>query len=719
MNPKKEILDEVESYRLYQTRLIKKNKDKINTKILLSKDITVFQNKVIGFFVNVINYRDSLLLIEQINLDLRIWQILTERINILLKLESTNNYKDIILEDLKNLYNFYKNIYLMICDKPFSERLVSSILFFLGEIKKIKIIIQKKEGNDNEMISKDAKEALKFYQFSLQKNPNNVRAYFNIGLIYRECYNDYTTSSYWFVRSLAAPNSEMNKLKDNLEKDFNIIRQIFNEKAYLVEDTASYVNYDAEHMLLLFHRLMGILYMNIDLDKVEDLTSDFLRIIKKVLRYYHNIREDIIISYETNLAWEQLVILIIFNYHYNINLLDEYSKENEKICFNMENFKSSLIFELFDHKLQSTSDKTLIKYAFKLMFPLIKGLIFTLSNTYMKENKDIIEKTLLLFFYWLSLNYDLLAQMLQDKELIEGLEYINYIISKELELVPLVDKEQAIYLLNNYICPIEVNFMAFRPMMRFFDLYNKKTVFKNDIVQKEALMTKLALQHFLIKFNVSAVFHQTKEDLYYLNDRESSLKTTVVFKDKQEYIEEPLKQVFSLNVKKVKPLILLDMANIAMRHGNGVFSTKGIKSCLEFFLANGHEVNGFLPEYLFRKDISNQGRRLVPDDINYLLELFKKGFVIQTPAQDYDDSYNIQYCKSKNAYFVTNDLYRDYLDKIPELKLKESEKRWIVLKRISYTFNRDEFIPGPDSEFFKEYNYSAYMKVNDGNQNKD
>jgi hypothetical protein len=40
-----------------------------------------------------------------------------------------------------------------------------------------------------------------------------------------------------------------------------------------------------------------------------------------------------------------------------------------------------------------------------------------------------------------------------------------------------------------------------------------------------------------------------------------------------------------------------------MRHGNNQsFNCDGIKIVLEFWQKNGHEVIGFLPDYLFDKD---------------------------------------------------------------------------------------------------------------------
>ena len=60
-------------------------------------------------------------------------------------------------------------------------------------------------------------------------------------------------------------------------------------------------------------------------------------------------------------------------------------------------------------------------------------------------------------------------------------------------------------------------------------------------------------------------------------------------------------EVFSTPLQKMeKPLIVLDVQNVAMRHGKDTFfSTKGIQIAIQWWEKNGHKVIGFLPEYLF------------------------------------------------------------------------------------------------------------------------
>lgn len=726
----------------------------------------------------------------------------------------------VVLDDLKNIYNFYKVVYLMVCDKFFSERLVASFLFYLGELKKMKIIVNKKfEKEDN--TEKDSKEAMRFYQYSLNKNPYNIRVYFNIGLIMRECLKDYTNSSYWFVRSLAAPGSDIKNFKSNLEMDFNIIRKVFIEKEYLVDTNPAYLNYDVEYLPLALHRLMGILYMSIDTDKIDELTDMIKMLLGKILKYFYNINEDLKLELETKAMAEQISLMTIFNFHYTLNSLAEYPNNNERIVLqssqsnqvsqisdgknkmideslnlnnsldnnnsgsnnsnnnsldktdkevkdvkekqssfvnNKQALKASLKYELYNHNLlskfldkdntsntinninntintlNSNTDNNLEnknKYGFKYVCKLINVIIKEVLANYNQANQLFSEKILLIFFYWFSINYDVVNNLvLLEKETLKYLEHFNFLFQKNVSKIP--SKENMYQVINYYITPIEISFLAFMPLTRFFEIYGKKSLLKIEESGDQNNINKIILAHFLNLLGVNQVYDEEYENSYLLKQNE--LKTTTVIKNKDDEDNTNIsninilsdsnlvKQSRILNVTKNKPLILLDMSNIAMRHGNSEkFSTKGIKICMDFFIKNGHEVSGFLPEYLFKEDIyRTKGRgRVIPDDIPYLKNIHSKGYVIQTPSQDYDDSYNIQYCKSKNAYFVTNDLYRDYTDKISDHKTKEIEKRWIVSKRISYTFNKDEFIPGPDSEFFKEFNFSQYMKsITGGDINK-
>jgi hypothetical protein len=150
----------------------------------------------------------------------------------------------------------------------------------------------------------------------------------------------------------------------------------------------------------------------------------------------------------------------------------------------------------------------------------------------------------------------------------------------------------------------------------------------------------------------------------------------------------------------IKSTVVLDGPNVAMRHGNGKFSSKGLKLALEYFLTRGYEVKAVLPDpCLDEAQVAHlKGKRQmysvnpskIPDSVGLLKELDARGLLIKTPAWDYDDSYCIEYARNKAATIITNDRYWDHIDKDPSLK------SWIRQHSCSFTFAGDDFMPNPD-----------------------
>lgn len=133
---------------------------------------------------------------------------------------------------------------------------------------------------------------------------------------------------------------------------------------------------------------------------------------------------------------------------------------------------------------------------------------------------------------------------------------------------------------------------------------------------------------------------------------------------------------------------------------------------------NGHKVIAFLPEYLFDFGQVNQNKKLqsmglkqtkaskLPDSVAVLQKLADQGVMVKTPSQDYDDSYCISYARNENAFIVTNDKFRDYIQKLqvkPSMNTADAikrEKAWLKQHTISFAFNGDQFLPNPDSKLF-------------------
>jgi hypothetical protein len=763
--PLKEILDQYENIKLKFDKLTSHeltkngklvkinyfNDSSQNIKTLTSKDYELAQNQLMNYFNDVVMKQENIPMILKTNLDLKIWNLLTERTSKILKhkIEPSHlgknahviiqNLYSTILDDLRNNFQFFRNIYSIITN--YAEKdiniLISNILNFMGDIKKLKLIVNKKFNEFKEFINvegdskKDANDCLRFFNYALNNNPYNTRIYSNLGFAYREFMKDHQNSAYWFIRALACVDNELKKVKDNLEKDFNSIRKQFLNQDYIVEaKNIQFLKYDLDYLPILYYRIIGILYMNIDIDKLGDLILNFKTIIDKVLTNYAILPDHYRFTYEINGLIEQMVILGIFNFHYNLNNLSDYSNDPEKIILKTE-VNQLLTMNVYNHnilKLQSSEQNgngKELKNSFKVCLNFLNIFIRTVCLNMNEDNIAFVEKFLLIIFYWLSLNYDVF-NLIMDDELKRNLKYFNFVIRNDLELKRLMANpyifQEVITKINTMILPMETTFFGFIPLNRYFVLNPKSGILKVDDIKDLNLINKICLIHFLDTFGltaenieeVSAKFWRRnainiKETVITAADNLGNQQSNALLKDKLLTFN---KLPINLNVKKVKTLILLDACNIAMRHGDRTFSTKGIQIVMDYFTKNGHQVLSFLPEYLFRSKEGNQNfankKRVVPDDITYLKKLSTEGLVVQTPPQDYDDSYCIQYAKQYNAYIVTNDLYRDYIENISDQRKRETEKMWVKEKCISFTFNKDEFIPNPDSSFFKEFSINEY-----------
>jgi len=157
-----------------------------------------------------------------------------------------------------------------------------------------------------------------------------------------------------------------------------------------------------------------------------------------------------------------------------------------------------------------------------------------------------------------------------------------------------------------------------------------------------------------------------------------------------------------------KPLLILDLPNICMRHGkHKKFSCAGVQICIEHFRKKGFKkLIAFVPEHLLDYESVGRHRNLLrlgmettseaktklPDNVSLLLSLKEEGYVVPTPPQDYDDSYCIEYAHKHGGYVVTNDKYRD-------CTVMGVTRDWLRTHLYTYTFVANEFIPNPDFSF--------------------
>ena len=148
-----------------------------------------------------------------------------------------------------------------------------------------------------------------------------------------------------------------------------------------------------------------------------------------------------------------------------------------------------------------------------------------------------------------------------------------------------------------------------------------------------------------------------------------------------------------------KQLVVIDGPNVAVRHGNGSFSCKGLRIAVSFFLMKGFDVKVVVPEQYLIEDRAEELKfkgvkaHKIPIGLQILKDLDEQGFLIKTPPMDYDDSYSLQYAKNKNGFVISNDRFWDHISKHPETK------DWIRDNTCSFTFAGDDFIPNPEFIF--------------------
>ena len=752
-----------------------RKKQNISVNLLFDKPYNLLRNQLMNLFDELITKADNISIILRNGLDFKFWNLLIERINLILKspLDAKNFGKNPqvkiqsiysnLLDDLKTLFEFYRISYKSIYtievkkeqEKKFNEdapKYISNVLNFMGDIKKLKLTLNKKFYDFKDLINldgdnkKDSEDAIKFFKYSLSNNLDNYNVYNNLASIYKEFLEDHMNSIYWYIRGITyifQKNENINKNKELLEKEFETIRKLENKKKYIIQenvDDITYLKFDLEYFPILFSDIIGILFKRIDVDKLESHNDNLEILLTRILKNYSSIPDAYKLNYEIYTDLSKMLLLSIFGFHYtldnfNINdnnennnnmLLTPYSNQSDKIELN-PNYNYLLNFRLYSHNITSKMKDNIklnLKESLKLITRFSKCVIMNMNET----NYNLVEKYLLIFFYWLSINFDMFNLIIDDEEK-SYLKYLNFYLRSHNDIKQFLLPQSKVTLdllidkINNYILPIETDIICFSPIYRFFELNQKPSGILRTQEQHQPI-NKLILIHFLDLFGLYQQNDINIHNKFHINNKTSQINITNIsdtngIQKNVDMIKIQLtknENMINIMEKKEKPLIVLDASNIAMRHGEQktIYSTKGIEIAIEYFTKNGHKVISFLPDYLFKeKDPNKPGKkRVLPDNLPYLYGLVSKGLVVKSPPQDYDDSYCIQYAKSKNAFVVSNDMFRDYIDNIKDKAERETEKNWRDVYCISFTFNGDEFLPNPDAPFFKQFgfNYQEYNK---------
>ncbi|GJQ15713.1 hypothetical protein GpartN1_g7504.t1 [Galdieria partita] len=141
---------------------------------------------------------------------------------------------------------------------------------------------------------------------------------------------------------------------------------------------------------------------------------------------------------------------------------------------------------------------------------------------------------------------------------------------------------------------------------------------------------------------------------------------------------------------KTKPLIVLDGANIAWKHGkNQKFSPLGIVLAFEFFSQRQFDCVCFLPE-TYWQPLSTE-----TSVWSHLITWRDNNRLILTPANDYDDSYILYYAQTHGGLIVSNDQFLDHIEQTSVDWHKRKWAKWLSRCRVTFVFGENEFIPNP------------------------
>ncbi|KAL0630151.1 putative ribonuclease ZC3H12C [Plecturocebus cupreus] len=146
--------------------------------------------------------------------------------------------------------------------------------------------------------------------------------------------------------------------------------------------------------------------------------------------------------------------------------------------------------------------------------------------------------------------------------------------------------------------------------------------------------------------------------------------------------------------KRFSCLILLSSWDYS--HGNKeVFSCRGIKLAVDWFLERGHkDITVFVPAW--RKEQSRPDALITDQEI--LRKLEKEKILVFTPSRRvqgrrvvcYDDRFIVKLAFESDGIIVSNDNYRDLANEKPEWK------KFIDERLLMYSFVNDKFMPPDD-----------------------
>ena len=571
------------------------------------------------------------------------------------------------------------------------RKLAGNMLLYIGDLMRYKLKAAKKAKIAIDQ-AKAQDEVLQTYMDAKFHYPFEGKIYNQLALILVEA-KDSLGCMYYFVRCIFCEVPFI-CAQETLVKHFEKINLKYGDmvriwsrpfasktgsKPLKTEPNDDDIKNAGDEFWISFFRLLGIIFNKIDCDKCKEVNVYVVSKLKAYLEIFLAIKtEKLRKIHIENLS--NIVLLMIFAVHFStFGPLDKNAMTAPK--------------RKYTNKQALENDTGLISLN---TLSEILGILSSIIIIDKSETYSIV----LPLCYWLSLNTELREHLWAKHKAVKRCLSTVYRTLMKIEF-----EETIIVQITNMLSD-DYKYIGFVPLDDII-LNKDKIKIDEDIERK----VRLALiKTLLSKMDWEISESELKEEI-------KRMPNENFFKGDSSEVEKIHDQVSQVKnqPKLEKPLIVIDVQNVAMKYGNGIFLCKGIEISLNFWKNRHHEVVGFMPDYLLNdKEIarliklreenpSAAKASKIPDDVNYLKNLHKKGIIVTTPPQDYDDSYCIEYAKKNKGYMVTNDKFRDHINSFDNKERKNAESLWIKRNRIGFAFKGDEFLPNPDAEFFKIY----------------
>eukprot|EP00357_Protocruzia_adherens_P011238 CAMPEP_0114987488 /NCGR_PEP_ID=MMETSP0216-20121206/9036_1 /TAXON_ID=223996 /ORGANISM="Protocruzia adherens, Strain Boccale" /LENGTH=817 /DNA_ID=CAMNT_0002350093 /DNA_START=362 /DNA_END=2815 /DNA_ORIENTATION=+ len=576
------------------------------------------------------------------------------------------------------------------------RQLCGQLLLILGDLERYKV---KYSGQS------DLTKAQDFYNKSHSLYPFNGKTCNQMAVVSGKK-DDVFGSVYWLIRSLTTEKKF--HCRETLNKYFEKVRQEFVNRLRELEAVSSgkmttpQTSDDSEKIFMnfcfTFLRLQGIFFTRIGEEEVEKISFLLSSQFHNFTRFTKNLTNDDLKKKNIN-RLVHIMIIALFSLQNSVLGLDSFQEENPKIT---------------GEQVEGSPFGRHAVDQFVQLFLHLSSAVESATDYWMVALTPLM--------YWLFIHQEIMPYLVQKypeikrsilrlRRLIKKTEFqlsFDEVKDRELNLKEdIAENDVILYQILQGGLNEDFNFIGFMPLQHMFLTYKQKATTKYD---GQALLEARAKIFQLVVNKASNFFEGERSDS---ESEEEIQEDPLDMGELPEGLEVGGVESKVLKAgspcKSSKGSIVLDGPNVAIQHGDTYFSARGLKLAINYWAKRGYDVIAFLPENcLSYEKVASYKRAAkasfeiskakMPDDVGMLIELKRQGFIATTPAQDYDDSYCIEYAKKNNSCIVSNDRYKDHVENVDET-IRVEVKKWIRYHRISFTFAGDEFIPNPDFRF--------------------